>query len=72
MTNISQDLLHSYSICLVVDTAEQFNAARGGWGNPPPRYAPAGTVADNVRSPHMLVADCAPLTSWFNRKLEKP
>ena len=54
----------------VVATAERFNAARGGWGNPPPRYAPAGTVADNVRAPHMLVADCAQLCEWLNGKLE--
>ena len=53
----------------VIETAEAFNAARGGWGNPPPRYAPAGTVADNVRAPHMLVADCDALLSWFNDKL---
>jgi len=54
----------------VIATAERFNEARGGWGNPPPRYAPAGTVADNVRAPHMLVADCGPLTDWLNAKLE--
>lgn len=53
----------------VIATAEEFNAARGGWGNPPPRYAPAGTVADNVRAPHMLVADCPPLLEWLNAKL---
>jgi len=54
----------------VIGTAEAFNAARGGWGNPPPRYAPAGTVADNVRAPHMLVADSPELLGWLNRKLE--
>jgi len=53
----------------VIRTAEAFNAARGGWGNPPPRYAPAGTVADNVRAPHMLVADCPELLEWLNAKL---
>ena len=55
----------------VIDTAERFNEARGGWGNPPPRYAPAGTVADNVRAPHMLVADCPELLAWLNAKLEQ-
>lgn len=54
----------------VIATAERFNAARGGWGNPPPRYAPAGTVADAVRAPHMLVADCPELLEWYNRKLQ--
>jgi hypothetical protein len=54
----------------VIRTASAFNEARGGWGNPPPRYAPAGTVADEVRAPHMLVADCPELLSWFNGKLE--
>lgn len=54
----------------VIETAEAFNAARGGWGNPPPRYAPKGTVGDAVRAPHMLVADCAELNEWLNRKLE--
>ena len=53
----------------VIETAEAYNAARGGWGNPPPRYAPAGTVADNVRAPHMLVADCPELLEWLNSKL---
>ncbi|KAL1526326.1 hypothetical protein AB1Y20_015040 [Prymnesium parvum] len=50
--------------------AEEFNSARGGWGNPPPRYAPAGTEADAVRAPHMLAADCPELLSWFNGKLQ--
>ena len=54
----------------VIQTAEAFNEARGGWGNPPPRYAPAGTVADNVRAPHMLVADSPELLAWLNSKLE--
>ena len=53
-----------------ISTCEAFNTARGGWGNPPPRYAPAGTVADNVRAPHMLVADCPELLTWLNGKLE--
>lgn len=51
----------------VIATAEAHNAA-SGWGNPPPRYAPAGTSGDAVRAPHMLVADSAPLLAWFNRK----
>ena len=55
----------------VIRTAEAHCTARGGWGNPPPRYAPAGTVADNVRAPHMLVADCPEMLDWFNAKLEK-
>lgn len=54
----------------VIETAERFNEARGGWGNPPPRYAPAGTVADEVRAPHMLVADSPDLLAWLNEKLE--
>jgi tetratricopeptide (TPR) repeat protein len=53
----------------VIRTSEAFNAARGGWGNPPPRYAPAGTVGDDVRAPHMLVADCPELLDWWNGKL---
>lgn len=53
-----------------IAVAERFNRERGGWGNPPPRFAPAGTVADEVRAPHMLVADCPELLSWFNAKLE--
>ena len=40
------------------------------WGNPPPRYAPAGTNADAVRAPHMLVADSPALLRWLNAKLE--
>lgn len=52
----------------VIATAEAHNAARGGWGNPPPRYAPAGTSGDAVRAPHMLVADNAKLLAWFNAK----
>ena len=40
------------------------------WGNPPPRYAPAGTNADAVRAPHMLVADSPALLRWLNTKLE--
>jgi tetratricopeptide (TPR) repeat protein len=54
----------------VISTAEEYNAARGGWGNPPPRYAPAGTVADEVRAPHMLVAECPALLEWLNGKLQ--
>ena len=34
-----------------------------------PKMLPAGTVADNVRAPHMLVADCDELLTWFNAKL---
>tara|TARA_B110001452_G_scaffold260151_1_gene257348 strand:+ start:206 stop:1279 length:1074 start_codon:yes stop_codon:yes gene_type:complete len=52
----------------VIATAEAHNAAQGGWGNPPPRYAPAGTSGDAVRAPHMLVADSADLLAWFNVK----
>ena len=54
----------------MIEAAERFNAARGGWGNPPPRYAPAGTVGDAVRAPHMLVADSPEMLAWFNAKLE--
>jgi len=54
----------------VIEEAEAFNEARGGWGNPPPRYAPVGTVADEVRAPHMLAADCPAILDWVNRKLE--
>ena len=43
--------------------------ADGGWGNLPPRYAPVGTVADNVRAPHMLVADSPELLDWLNEKM---
>ena len=54
----------------VIETAERFNEARGGWGNPPPRYSPAGTNGDDVRAPHMLVADSPELLQWLNGKLE--
>ena len=49
----------------VISTAEACS-----WGNPPPRYAPAGTNADAVRAPHMLVADSPELLRWLNAKLE--
>jgi hypothetical protein len=49
----------------VIATAEACS-----WGNPPPRYAPAGTNADAVRAPHMLVADSPELLRWLNAKLE--
>jgi hypothetical protein len=45
-------------------------AERSRWGNPPPRYAPAGTDADAVRAPHMLAADSPEILSWLNAKLE--
>ena len=32
--------------------------------------APVGTVADQVRAPHMLVADSPDLLRWLNAKLE--
>ena len=53
----------------LISTAEAKATADGGWGNPPPRYAPVGTVADNVRAPHMLVADSPELLDWLNEKM---
>lgn len=40
---------------------------------PPSRVrhsAPVGTVADQVRAPHMLVADSPELLGWLNAKLK--
>jgi len=54
----------------VIREAEALATSRGGWKTPPPRFAPAGTVADHVRAPHMLVAESPEILPWFNTKLE--
>ena len=54
----------------VIETAEAHNAAKGGWACRQPRFAPAGTAANAVRAPDMLVADDPVLLAWLNRKCE--
>ena len=54
----------------VIATAEEHNAAKGGWANRQPRFAPAGTAANAVRAPDMLVADEPRLLEWLNAKCE--
>jgi len=54
----------------VIATAEEHNAAKGGCANRQPRFAPAGTAANAVRAPDMLVADEPRLLEWLNRKCE--
>jgi len=54
----------------VIATAEAHNAAKGGWSCRQPRFAPAGTAANAVRAPDMLVADDPALLDWLNSKCE--
>jgi len=54
----------------VIETAEAHNEAKGGWECRQPRFAPAGTEANAVRAPDMLVADDPALLAWLNRKCE--
>ena len=55
----------------VISTAEAHNTAKGGWACRQPRYAPAGTAANAVRAPDMLVADEPRLLEWLNRRCEE-
>mmetsp|Transcript_1185 Transcript_1185/g.3750 ORF Transcript_1185/g.3750 Transcript_1185/m.3750 type:complete len:363 (-) Transcript_1185:130-1218(-) len=54
----------------VIATAEEHNAAKGGWACRQPRFAPEGTVANAVRAPDMLVADEPRLLAWLNEKCD--
>ena len=54
----------------VIKTAEAHNAAKGGWACRQPRFAPAGTAANAVRAPDMLVADDPELLEWLNQKCD--
>ena len=55
----------------VIAIAEEHNAAKGGWSNRQPRFAPAGTAANEVRAPDMLIADEPRLLEWLNSKCEE-